>query len=887
MKRGKIINIILTTLIIVTLITNANATISKGNVSYQITKEYPRGEIINGWVNISIGKEPINTSVKGNYGGEITIKRLIEENLAGYTCTPSDCGNEYTHGSNVKGQEITLNNEDKVLVMNIKGNIEGIPKNTHSIKITAKNTETCLNPLKIDYLNDGTIEWSADKSTTDGEYSCVYDNGAGCYTDNENEGLIELTTTPYCNKIKLPEGPKFEIGGFIKDERTTSSVAQLKMSLYDLEGDEMKSCNINILGDNKWVKCNVDYANPEIKDYYLCMSTKESVSGIKTKYETKNSCGFYGYPPQTTTSADYALTARAARYANIGSIEFNNTIYEKKGNPGSLEDYMWDYIQEKYDGNCTGSEGCNIPIRFSSKGTVNITITSVKMKYETNIGIPESNEVYTTSTTEARISTNGFQKLYLRAGNFGVPTDYGNRTIRITIGTLELFNEMISIKKIPTITDVNPKIIASFKKTIITAVIGKTDNRTIKYEWNYGDGKKETTTTNIVEHTYESLGNRTLNLTITDADNNQYSKSFIIRVVSPKEVINETIEDYKTRINILRTKLDTKQQWYYDEIKKDLEITSNEEKLKKLTTDYNNALKDNDEEEYLRIMSELAKMNIPKEIAISRKSRGIPITNPETINKEKIEDIAGSTYSKSGDIDKGILIWNEQNTQATMDYEIISGYSGTEENVIGINYKIMIKPKTQTGTIYIIIEDNGTVKSGEKISKEGTSTGITITNPTVDKIIEYYTTNPTLIDNPETIRMYYSPEPMVVEGFIDTSTIDYCNYNSICESSLGETQEGCSNDCQPETSKVLIPIIIVLLLGLITFIVLMWWYKNHYERHLFKNPNDMKNILKYIRDSEGRGTGKRAIKEKLKEAGWTNEQISYAYKKNNKFDKAL
>ena len=77
MKRGKIINIILTTLIIVTLITNANATISKGNVSYQITKEYPKGEIINGWVNISIDKEPINTSVKGNYGGEITIKRLI------------------------------------------------------------------------------------------------------------------------------------------------------------------------------------------------------------------------------------------------------------------------------------------------------------------------------------------------------------------------------------------------------------------------------------------------------------------------------------------------------------------------------------------------------------------------------------------------------------------------------------------------------------------------------------------------------------------------------------------------------------------------------------------------------------------------------------------
>jgi len=43
----------------------------------------------------------------------------------------------------------------------------------------------------------------------------------------------------------------------------------------------------------------------------------------------------------------------------------------------------------------------------------------------------------------------------------------------------------------------------------------------------------------------------------------------------------------------------------------------------------------------------------------------------------------------------------------------------------------MIKPKRETGTIYLIIEDNGTVKNGvDKVIKEGTNTKMIINNPT-------------------------------------------------------------------------------------------------------------------------------------------------------------
>mgnify|MGYP001601780142 CR=1 FL=1 len=58
------------------------------------------------------------------------------------------------------------------------------------------------------------------------------------------------------------------------------------------------------------------------------------------------------------------------------------------------------------------------------------------------------------------------------------------------------------------------------------------------------------------------------------------------------------------------------------------------------------------------------------------------------------------------------------------------------------------------------------------------------------------------------------------------------------------------------------------------------WYKRNYEKHLFKNSGDLHNIMNYIRDMKKEGATDSEIKSKLKETGWTSEQVDYALKKS-------
>jgi hypothetical protein len=59
----------------------------------------------------------------------------------------------------------------------------------------------------------------------------------------------------------------------------------------------------------------------------------------------------------------------------------------------------------------------------------------------------------------------------------------------------------------------------------------------------------------------------------------------------------------------------------------------------------------------------------------------------------------------------------------------------------------------------------------------------------------------------------------------------------------------------------------------------IWWYKHRYENFLFKNRNDLYNIVNFVKNAKNSGLSNSEIKEKLKKAGWTGEQIVYVLKK--------
>ena len=61
--------------------------------------------------------------------------------------------------------------------------------------------------------------------------------------------------------------------------------------------------------------------------------------------------------------------------------------------------------------------------------------------------------------------------------------------------------------------------------------------------------------------------------------------------------------------------------------------------------------------------------------------------------------------------------------------------------------------------------------------------------------------------------------------------------------------------------------------------VLQAWYRKKYENYLFKNKNNLYNIMTYIQNAKKKGMERNEIIENLKKAKWTREQINYAIRK--------
>jgi hypothetical protein len=74
-------------------------------------------------------------------------------------------------------------------------------------------------------------------------------------------------------------------------------------------------------------------------------------------------------------------------------------------------------------------------------------------------------------------------------------------------------------------------------------------------------------------------------------------------------------------------------------------------------------------------------------------------------------------------------------------------------------------------------------------------------------------------------------------------------------------------------------VILLILIAVVAYVGIQLWYKRKYENYLFKNRNNLYNIMTYIQTSKKRGMERDAIMANLKKADWTREQINYALRK--------
>jgi len=852
--------------LVIFLVPFVNASFELGNLSDNIKESYSVSGNIEGWINISFSDVSVKSNLTTNFGDEINLKELLDLNGVDYFCIPEDCGEDYVSENASDTKSFSLNyGDEKTISFVVDGLVDEILD--LSFNVDVNNQPSCIRPLRIDVLDDEYDDWVAKKVTNN--FACIYESGMGCFNISENLDEVEIGKTPYCERMALLVSEAFRVGAWVKKGTTAWSPGLLKMSLYDTDGIKLGECDLPepSTGGSK-IFCDINYSNEEVQEYYVCLNAA-SLTDYKTKRENKGeNCGFYGSPENfPEENYDYYIIAKAAKFDNIGSFVFNQDTYENQGGD-DLTTYVSDYISFRYDGDC--SNGCSIPVKFKSYGNLNISVYNLSLRYSSG-GIVTTTDVYDASKKAAKINSD-FIQLDLSYANFSVPSSTGNKTFILYLDGEEILRKKISIKELPLIEGLSPTTVpANIPVEFIVDVFVPQGRNISVYEWDFGDGESDETFENQTTHTYTEEGEYELTIGVEDDFGYRTYKTFVIRAVPPITEINSTLSKYKARLSNLTIEIEKMSSWYKNKIKEILDIDGLTSMLADLERQYNTATS---EETYLEIAGSLLDLEIPVKISETNLMTIPFFVKPEDINLEYLASMGAGSYNKSDPEGylNAIASWAQNNLDMSLkEKHVYAIYEDRTEGLLSI-FELSMHPKEESDSkMYVLISEPDVIFSSPKdIEEFDDSTGVKFPNVR-DRTLKFAIEGAVRFDE---LEISVSPEFYD----LDILEIEPCNFNGVCEKEKGENWRNCRADCKPWGTAIIL-LVILFFLALIAYIFMQWWYKEKYEHHLFKNRNDLYNLMNFVSNARSQGLSDNEIKSKLKEVGWSGEQISYVLRK--------
>ena len=835
-----------------------SADFTVGNLSHFIEKSYGPGEIISGWANISLNNEPANSVLKSFFNNDATnsinlfdlIKKISNSNFI-YNCDPLDCKSDYAGIAGTGESSKTINLQAgnySIIGFNItnKNPIKSI--DFFSIKVLSNSLESSNLPLSIDILNDGQIDWQ----TTVESFNFNNPN-QGCYVEDSSILPAPITTEKFCEKMTLSQSPSIYLGANLIGGGVS---ANFIMSIVDVGNTIAEgTCTVAVNGNGAMGCVPANFPINQQGDYFVCIKAKDSTSSNKYSInsETNNPCGFVG-TYSGVYNYDFNIFTQTKKYASgssVGTITINDTnLYNQ-----NIKDEVQNYISSKYNNNC--SNGCIIPIKFTSRIDQTLSITEPLINYTAAIYALSEVKLYNIEETPAKISS-GFQKLFLDEAGFSVPTDYGNKTISIMLNNNPLFSETISVEKVPLIKYLIPQKTAVGYPTRFVIVANSTGNIT-KYNWEFGDGNSENTTTNELVYTYSSEGNYDLKITAFDSKGKKSSKTFTVEVDPASEIVPVLLEKANSNLANIKQQIISSDfsQFEQNQINKILNINGIENNLSQIG---NASLVAASEQDYQTILGNLLMINIPNSIETTASSKGVVFyPQPESINLDILQNIGRGNESTAGQEDaykNAILAWEEANLNVTLVYHQISSvYDNYEEPLLN-TFDFIITQYNESSNPYLIIKDMNNLNFNQDYSSTENSgyTYITLNQPQ-QEIVFSTSEDVGLINLPA----FISPK-------ISELSLEGVN--------IPEFQKGLN-----KWIFFAIIVMLIILVGIGIWVVIRMWYKRKYENYLFKNRNNLYNLINYIYAEKKKGTEEKEIKARLKKTGWNSEQVNYALKK--------
>jgi PKD repeat protein len=821
-----------------------------------IITSYSGGENVRGSIIISLNNENANSAVTSSYAGSISLIDLIKAN--GYTsedydCSSVNCGKNYKANGDTNQLDINLDNNKKLIGIYFEGR-EVYVRNA-DFSISSNAGLACSKQISIDVGDEDKI--LLQNTLYNKEAICSDSKNWGCFDNSLNSGSYSkllITQEGVCERINLREAPAYEFGAFI--ENTTNGVkGDLKIELFNNETTFIGECNLPQLDSNIGEKnCIVEKPILENEDYYACISLKGGSAKYQIRAESSGQvCGTGDILGNKEGDFDYEIFAKPLPYDFIKNLSLASAF--KKTTGDNFEDYLDDYISQNYERNC--SSGCVVPIAFQGVSQ-HLDFSNISIEYDASPGnVVTKNILKEITQSDSKISS-GNLTLELAYAKFKTPNKTNNNKsdFNLFIGGKSVFGSPIKIDLVPGFDfNVNPKFAFIGIQTRFSAV---TNDNITSSVWKFGNGEQKNGIGKRIDYTYTSQGNYTIDVSLTNSKGFTARKTFDVVVGNASESAKILLNSSKVKLNKIKTFSNSQPIWIQNYISKRLNITEAEKQIGFLESSLNSS---KNESEYTEIVLDLVGLNLPESFKVPKKGI-LPFSlGFSRIDVSYIENI--SNYKVSEDkrelLKENIIFLNDKNYASQISFEDVSIISGLNEE--SIYTKIKITPARKgTASVnkdYLIIDYPIEQITFSKDYKAGSIQGD-------------YKSGTYIALSGEDIEF-------ILTGKVNF--IDLGAYISPIVSEVGDYEEPIFISKKYPTLWVSFWLILVVIFTLVIYIVLQEWYKKYYQSYLFKNGDDLYNLINFIYNSRNSKLSDDIIRKKLSVNKWSGEQIDYAIKK--------
>ena len=821
-----------------------------------LVKTYSAGEIVKGKVNVSFDAESANGVLTSNFIGNITLIDFLELNdlveEIDYECSISGCENDYSHS----GSANSFSLDNKKIIGFVISNRQDVSILESKFKIKSDAESSCFKQISFDFLNKG------DSVLTNYGYldeACSSKN-YGCFENNVNsESAVIQSNADYCEKISLPSAPAYRIGAKIKN--STQGAATLKMKMYDSEGEFLDECVLpKNSQDEQELSCIIDYPSVSSDEFFVCVSAAGN-SNYKIKSETNNPCG-NNDPRSDTFNSDFEIFAQNLKFDNV-EFEINNSAFSRFGGDIELVGYIDDYIEEKYDRNCVPK--CVVPIAVFGVEQ-NVEITEANIIFNAGGNVIESSSIFNLAVVNSTLDS-GYLSLDIEKAGFGIPIGSMEKKFELFIDGKKIFSEPINISESFDFK-ISPKFVAFGQNGVFSVVSNFSINNTT---WNFGDGAVEKVSGSRATHRYLEEGTFNIEVEARRSDGVKSKRVFSVRVGNAKLIINSTIADYKKRIGDIESDIDSFAPIIRRELNSSINLEIFRDSLGEIEKRYNNASAD---EEYNEVMSDLLELAIPISVGTSNKGSVPLLFGSDKIDTSYVESLSSEVVGSEQNLESAIIAWMDENFDSVISFQRVNAFFESDDEPILTYFKVETKPKNDFGEAYLFLDyDKEALDFGGNYGALDVAGGTYLNLNAEGNVFEFV-----VKDEIEVSELGAYISPLISELGDLSIEFDLCNFNNVCEKALGENAENCRNDCKP-WGKFALWISLLVFAAFVVYIILQEWYKRNYEKSLFKNPDDLYNLINFIYNARVSGLKDSEIRNKLKNSGWKGESITYALRK--------